>query len=99
MPYICVIIHLRSLERSNGIFPYFYFSEGWPSVGEGRANKEWISVLFCACICVTEVSRHVLAKISMSCILSKEKNMLSLRFPQKHLRGFFCCCCCLLFVI
>lgn len=86
MPYICFNIHLRSLESSNGIFLYFYFSDGWPGVGEGRANEEWICALFCACICVTEVSGYVLAKISMSC---KEKNMLSLRFPQKHLHGFF----------
>lgn len=68
-----------------------------PGVGKGRANEEWISVLFCACVCATEVSRYVLAKISMSCILSKEKNMLSLRFPQKHLHGFFLVACFLLY--
>lgn len=61
MPYTCFNINLRSLQRSSGIFLYFYFSDGWPSVGEGKASKEWISALFCACICVTEVSRYVLA--------------------------------------
>lgn len=46
MPYTCCNINLRSLQRSNGIFLYFYFSDGWPSVGEGKASKEWISALF-----------------------------------------------------
>lgn len=34
MPCVCFGGHLRSLQGSNGIFLYFYFSGEWPGAGE-----------------------------------------------------------------
>lgn len=44
MPCIYFNVHLSSLGRSNGIFFYFYFSDGRSSAGESR--EEWIPALF-----------------------------------------------------
>lgn len=68
-PCICFSGHLRSLERSNGIFLNSYFSGEWPGAGESRVKWELILACFVHSmpICVTEVRGSILALISMQC--------------------------------